>query len=500
MGRAAKTYIFGVIGAGGLVLACALARWSPTLSGPWMIFTALVVLSSVVKLRLPGIEGTYSPSFLFLLYGVAHFSLAETLIAGCAGALAQSLLNAKTRPTLTQVLFNTANVVVSLGACFLIGRVLPAAGMAHYLPAVMAAVAFAWFAVNTVLVSGVLSLLHGKPLGEVCAQWYVWSFPWYLVGVTLVGLVPAPGQAVSPEAWLILLPVVCLVHFFLGLAEGKTSSGTSVNRTNAPLPRGAQIYFMGVLTVGMILLTAAALDWQSQDPTRFVVYLALAVMASTFKIPLPRMQGTITPAFVLLLAAIAQLSFAETAVMAAITGAVQVPWRSARRPILAQVLFNPACLAVSAAFAWLVSRIAFDPLPGHSVAGVLLVSTLVLYGSNTVIVAAMLALVERKALGAVLAAVLLLVASLLPGGSGCGRRYDSHQPRGGLAALAVDSSAHGSGASLLSRSTGASGFERRGDTGMIRSTYSAYSRYAVSSSGKSSITTRMFGSASSEEA
>src|SRR6202034_406985 len=108
---------------------------------------------------------------LFLLYGVAHFSLAEALIAGCAGAVAQSLLHARTRATLTQVLFNAANVVVSLGACFLIGRVWLAAGMAHYLPAVMAAVAFTWFVINTVLVSGVLSLLHGKPLGEVCAQW-----------------------------------------------------------------------------------------------------------------------------------------------------------------------------------------------------------------------------------------------------------------------------------------------------------------------------------------
>jgi len=401
MGRATKTYIFGVIGVGGLMLAGALAGWSPTLSGSWMIFTALAVLASVVKLRLPGIEGTYSPSFLFLLYGVAHFSLAEALIAGCAGALAQSLLNAKTRPTLMQVLFNTANVVISLGACFVIGRVWLAAETAHYLPAVMATVAFTWFAVNTVLVSGVLSLLHGKPLGEVCAQWYVWSFPWYLVGVTLVGLIPAPGRTVSPEAWLILLPVVCLVHFFMGLAEGKPSSNTLANQTNAPLPRGAQLYLMGVLTVGVILLTAATIGLHSQDPTRFVVYLALAVMASTFKIPLPRMQGTITPAFVLLLAAIAQLNFAETAVMAAVTGAVQVLWRPARRPMLAQILFNPSCLAVSAAFAWFVSRIALDSLPGNSVVGVLLVSTLALYGSNTAIVAAMLALVERKPLGAV---------------------------------------------------------------------------------------------------
>jgi hypothetical protein len=400
MRRGAKTYIFGVIATGGLMLAYALAAWSPALSVSWVIFTALAVLSSAIKLRLPGVEGNWSPSFLFLLYGVAHFSLAEALLAGCAAAIAQSLLNTKARPALMQVLFNAANVVVSLGACFLIGRVWLAAGMANYLPAVMAMVAFTWFVVNTVLVSGVLSLLHGKPLGEVCAQWYVWSFPWYLVGVTLVGLVPAPGQTVSPDAWLILLPVVCLVHFFMGLADRNASSTAARNQPHQALPPAAQMYFMSVLTVGVILLAAAAFDWQSQNPTRLVVYLALAVTASTLKIRLPRLQGTITPAFVLLLAAIAQLSFAETVVMAVVAGAVQVLWRPVRRPMLAQVLFSPACLVLSAALSWAVSRIALETLLDHSVVGVLLVSTIVLYGSNTLIVTAMLALIERKPMGA----------------------------------------------------------------------------------------------------
>ena len=401
MERAAKTYIFAVIAAGAVLLTGALAGWSPALPGPWMIYAALAVLASAVKLRLPGMDGNYSLSFLFLLYGVAHFSLPETLIAGCAGAVAQSLLNAKTRPGLMQVLFNVANVVITVSACFAIRRVWLAASVVHYLPAVMALVACAYFVINTVLVSGILSLLHGKPLGEVCAQWYLWSFPWYLIGVTLVGLVPAPGQTVSAEAWLILLPVLYLVHFFLGLAGWHVSSPAPGEPSNAPMPRAARMYLTGVVMAGLIVLAAAALHWQSRDAIRFLIYLALAVLASTFKIRLPYVQGTLTPAFVLLLASIAQLSLAETAVMAAVVGVVQVLWRPARRPMLAQVLFNPACLALSAALAWLVSRIALEPWLDHSVVGVLLVSTLVLYGSNTVIVAAMMALLARKPLSGV---------------------------------------------------------------------------------------------------
>jgi len=402
MGRTAKAYIFAVIGAGALALSCALASWSPAVPRPWMIFAALAVLASAVKLRLPGMDGNYSLSFLFLLYGVAHFSLPEILIAGCAGAVAQSLLNANKRPSLIQVLFNVANVVISVSACFVIGRIWLAAAFAHSLPAVMALVACAYFVINTVLVSGILSLLHKKPLAEVFGQWYVWSFPWYLVGVTLVGLLPAPGQTVSGEAWLILLPVLYLVHFFLGLAQWHTSSSPAMGeQANAPMPRAARMYLTGVVTAGLIVLTAAAFDWQLLSPAQFAIYLALAVLASTFKIRLPYMQGTLTPGFVLLLAAIAQLSLAETAVMAAVVGVVQVLWRSARRPMLAQILFNPACLALSAALAWVLSRVLLEAWLDHSVVGVLLVSTLVMYGLNTVIVAAMLALLARKPLSGV---------------------------------------------------------------------------------------------------
>jgi len=45
-----------------------------------------------------------------------------------------------------------------------------------------------------------------------------------------------------------------------------------------------------------------------------------------------------------------------------------------------------------------LSRVALEPWLGHSVVGVLVISTLVLYGSNTVMVATVLALVARKPL------------------------------------------------------------------------------------------------------
>ena len=121
----------------------------------------------------------------------------------------------------------------------------------------------------------------------------------------------------------------------------------------------------------------------------------------TLKIRLPRLLGTVTPSFVLVLVAIAELSLAETVVIAAAIGFVQGLWRPAQRPLLAQILFNPANLSLGAALAYLSSRVALAPWLGHSTMGVLVISTLVLYVSTTVMLAAVLALVDRKPLSSV---------------------------------------------------------------------------------------------------
>ena len=401
MKQTAKVYVYCVIAAGGCVLAGALANWSSPDPLTWTIYLLLSVLASVVKLRLPGMEGTYSLGFLLLLYGVVHFQLPETLLAVGAAGVAGTLLNTKKRPSPIQVLFNIGNLIVSTGACFLLARVCLASGMAHYLPAVLAIVACGYFVINTAAVSGVLSLLQGKPLAEVCSQWYVWSFPYYLIGVALVGLFPSPGQALPGEAWLVLVPLVYLVHFFVGLLDWHTGSNSTEDQSEPSLPPAARAFVTSVVAGGALLLGVAAFEWNSESPLRFVTLLALAVAASTLKIRLPGVQGAISPNFVLILVAVTEMSFGEAVVMATLVGAVQVLWRTLRRPTLSQVLFNPAILALGAGLAYLASRIALEPWLGHSVVAKLVAATLVLFTSNTLMVTAVLALTGREPLASV---------------------------------------------------------------------------------------------------
>ena len=121
MTNATKVYIGSVIAAGGLVLAVSLANGPSLDPRGWAIYLVLAVLASVVKLRLPGLDGTYWLGFLFVLYGVAHLGLSETLFAACAGAVASSLLKTKKSSSLVQVLFNIGNAAISVSTCFFLG-------------------------------------------------------------------------------------------------------------------------------------------------------------------------------------------------------------------------------------------------------------------------------------------------------------------------------------------------------------------------------------------
>src|ERR1035438_9201954 len=70
-------------------LAAAIAH--PALSGyEFLCYLSIVVLTSTLKVTLPGIDGTLSVSFIFLFLGMLDMTYAETLTMVVASVLVQS--------------------------------------------------------------------------------------------------------------------------------------------------------------------------------------------------------------------------------------------------------------------------------------------------------------------------------------------------------------------------------------------------------------------------
>jgi hypothetical protein len=141
------------------------------------------------------------------------------------------------------------------------------------------------------------------------------------------------------------------------------------------MPGKAKLLIFSWIIAGIGLLVATlAWDFRFSEPARFVSCLALAMIGSTFKIRLPRMEGTLSINFVLVLIAIAQMTLTEVLIVGVSGTLVQCVWRTRTRPKLVQVLFNVSTLTVSVVLAFVVLdalRNSGALIPGLVIAAVL---------------------------------------------------------------------------------------------------------------------------------
>src|SRR2546425_10798264 len=98
------------------------------------------------------------------------------------------------------------------------------------------------------------------------------------------------------------------------------------------MPTGAKLYVSSAIAAGLILLTACLLyKWDFPDLSRYFGYLALACIASTLKIKLPKIQGTMSTNFLFILIGVAELTVAETVTLGCIAALIQTLWKPRKR-------------------------------------------------------------------------------------------------------------------------------------------------------------------------
>src|SRR5205823_4249010 len=182
MNKRTRLYV-GLTIASGIALAvgCIPSEFATRHSGEYLVYCLLACLASAMKVRLPGITGTISANFLFVLIAVALFTFAETVFLASAACIVQCLWRPKSRPRLVQLSFNVAALALSSGASYRISHLFIGTAAVHVWVLLAVAVSL-YFIADTLLISGVLSLVQSKSLLDVWRQCYLWSFPYYLAG------------------------------------------------------------------------------------------------------------------------------------------------------------------------------------------------------------------------------------------------------------------------------------------------------------------------------
>src|SRR6266852_9345536 len=110
------------------------------------------------------------------------------------------------------------------------------------------------------------------------------------------------------------------------------------------MPTKAKIFVALAIVPGVTMLALGVSHWECADSVRFTIYLLLALVASTLKVRLPGVTGTMSVNFLFILIGVSQLSFSETLALGAVATVTQCVWNTRMRPNIPQVLFNVAAL------------------------------------------------------------------------------------------------------------------------------------------------------------
>lgn len=185
----------------------------------FICYLGIAILASRLKVNLPGITGTLSVNFLFVLIGVLELSFTETLILGAISMLAQCVYPYRAKGL--QVAFNVCASAISTALAYIAFHHRLTNQAIDSRPVLLGLSATVYFIANAGSVATAISLSERRPVSRILADSYFWSFPYYLVGAGIAGGIAWLNERFNWETSLLVLPAVYLIYRSYRLYLGK---------------------------------------------------------------------------------------------------------------------------------------------------------------------------------------------------------------------------------------------------------------------------------------
>ncbi len=275
MSTQTKLFIGFTASLGAAVLAAALWHWQSADLARFVCYLVVAALASGLKVQLPGIDGTMSVNFLFILLGVMELSLPETLLIGCTASLVQSAWQTRKRLDPVKVIFNVLGMMANaIALCYVSYHWLDARFGAQK-PLLLMAAAMVFFLANTLPISVVIALTEAKSSRKVWSECYFWSFPYYLVGAAVVGLVGILNRQAGWQTSLLVLPVIYWVYRSYRLYLGRLEA--EKERVEIEKRHVEEIASLNMRTIEALALAIAAKDHTTHTHLQRVRTYALEI-------------------------------------------------------------------------------------------------------------------------------------------------------------------------------------------------------------------------------
>jgi putative nucleotidyltransferase with HDIG domain len=159
---------------------------------------------------------------------------------------------------------------------------------------------------------------------------------------------------------------------------------------------GARGFIATMALVGSVCFALAFWHWQCSDPVKFVCYLIAALLASSLKVSLPGIEGTLSVNFLFTLLGILELSLPETLLIGLASTLAQFYWKPARQLKRIQLIFNVSQVTVSSAVAYGAYKLVVIYVLHAPGPLALLVAAITHYGCNTAAMSIIIGLTEDK--------------------------------------------------------------------------------------------------------
>ena len=225
----ARPFVFLICAAGALCLLAGVLPWHSSHSLLFLTYLLLTIAASLLKTVLPGSEGTVSVVFVFFLVGICNMTLSETMVLAAVGTVVQCFWHTKKRLSFVHFAFNLAQLALAITAAYwtyitLFNHVFHAKAP---LPLLVAAIVF--FLFNSIPVATVVALADNTSIIKKWDAGYSWTFPYYLIGAAIAGLIQFVNRLAGWEMSILVLPAVYVIYrsycMHLGRWEGKGGSG-----------------------------------------------------------------------------------------------------------------------------------------------------------------------------------------------------------------------------------------------------------------------------------
>ncbi len=268
MSSKAKIFINLVIALGWLELARNMLLWRSDDLARFFVYFAISLLVSGLKLQLPGVTGTISVCYFFVLIGIVSLDLPQVILTGCSAVLVQYLWHSAKKLRLVQMLFNVASTAIAITASYGIFHSSWLRSLPLEWSVMLALLACVYFACTTIFVAAVIALTEDKPFRKVWRTSYLWAFPYYLLGAATAGLFEVAQRHLGWQTSMLVVPVTYLVYRSYRLYLGRLEDGKKHAEETAALH---------LRTIESLALAIEAKDHTTHDHLQRVQVYALEI-------------------------------------------------------------------------------------------------------------------------------------------------------------------------------------------------------------------------------